>query len=103
TAMANRDRDEVFSRLAILIEHMLKWEYQPSRRGNSWRRTIVVQRLRLRRRLASGSLRRHAETILQDAYRDGVAAAAAATGIARAAFPATCPWTLEQLLEDAER
>ncbi len=38
---------ELENRLAVLIEHLLKWKYQPERRGNSWKRTIYEQRKRI--------------------------------------------------------
>ena len=44
TDMANRDRRELFSRLVVLLAHLLKWEVQPEGRGSSWRGTIREQR-----------------------------------------------------------
>src|SRR5262245_40195193 len=41
--MAIRDRREVKSRLTTLLAHLLKWEFQPKKRTNSWRGTILVQ------------------------------------------------------------
>jgi len=41
------------NRFVRLIEHLLKWEYQPERRGSSWTRTIVVQRIGIARLLAA--------------------------------------------------
>jgi hypothetical protein len=38
------ERRELASRLAVLAAHLLKWQFQPNRRGNSWRRTIKEQR-----------------------------------------------------------
>src|SRR5436309_11965962 len=35
------------SALRVLMLHMLKWDYQPERRGRSWWATINEQRLRL--------------------------------------------------------
>jgi hypothetical protein len=39
--MARGDRREVFSRLVVLLAHLLKWEHQPDRRSGSWRGTIL--------------------------------------------------------------
>src|SRR5438874_1944892 len=55
--MARRDRREVESRLAVLIAHLLKWEYQPPKRSRSWLVTIEQQRQELLRLLESGTLR----------------------------------------------
>jgi len=30
--------------MALLLAHLLKWQYQPERRGSSWQRTIREQR-----------------------------------------------------------
>src|SRR5437016_12447682 len=68
--MAQRDRREVFSRLVVLLSHLLKWQYQPERRSASWRGTIREQRRELRQLLESGTLRRHAEAVLAEAYAE---------------------------------
>jgi hypothetical protein len=96
--MAKRDRREVSSRMAILIVHVLKWIHQSEKRTKSWQRTVVVQRQELARILQSGTLRNHAEAVLAEAYADAVEQAAAETGLEEETFPATCPWTLDQLL-----
>ena len=96
--MARRDKREVFSRLVTLLVHVLKWEYQPEHRSNSWRGTMVEQRRELRELRESGSLRRHADEVLAKAYREAVQQAAAETGLAVATFPAECPAALEELL-----
>src|SRR5215471_13894744 len=51
TDMARRDRREVFSRLVVLLTHLLKWEHQADRRSGSWRGTIREQRRELRQLL----------------------------------------------------
>ena len=38
------EQREISSRMAVLLMHLLKWQYQPGRRGNSWARTIKIQR-----------------------------------------------------------
>ena len=37
-------RRELVNRLAVLLQHLLKWSYQPDRQGTSWRLTILEQR-----------------------------------------------------------
>jgi hypothetical protein len=56
--MARRDKREVWSRLVTLMKHLLKWNYQPKKRTNSWRNTIREQRSELTFDVKSGSLRR---------------------------------------------
>ena len=35
------ERRELASRMAVLLAHLLKWAYQPERRGASWQRNTV--------------------------------------------------------------
>lgn len=42
---------ELESRLGVLMAHLLKWIFQPERRGNSWIATIKEQRQRVVRLL----------------------------------------------------
>ena len=100
TDMARRDRREVFSRLVVLLAHLLKWEYQPDRRAGSWLATILEQQRELRQLLDSGTLRNHATAVFADAYADARKQAAAETGLIRGAFPEECPWDLEGALAD---
>src|SRR5271170_5375127 len=86
TDMAKRDRREVFSRLVVLLSHLLKWANQPDRRSGSWRGTILEQQRELRQLLESGTLRSHAAAVFADAYADARKQAAAETGLPRAIF-----------------
>ena len=38
------EQRELASRMAVLIAHLLKWQFQPEYRGVSWERTIKEQR-----------------------------------------------------------
>jgi hypothetical protein len=98
--MANRDRREVYSRLVVLLAHLLKWEHQPDRRSGSWQATILEQQRELRQLLESGTLRNHAVASFARAYTDARKQAAAETGLARAVFPEECPWDMEGALAD---
>ena len=100
TDMAKRDRREVFSRLVVLLSHLLKWEYLPDRRSGSWRGTILEQQRELRQLLESGTLRNHAKAVFADAYADARKQAAAETGLTRTAFPEDCAWDLDSALAD---
>ena len=100
TDMAKRDRREVFSRLVVLLAHLLKWEYQGDRRSGSWQATILEQQRELRQLLESGILRNHAMAVFAEAFADARKQAAAETGMARGAFPEECPWDLDAALAD---
>jgi len=98
--MAKRDRREVFSRLVILLSHLLKWEYQPTHRSGSWRGTIREQRRELRQLLESGTLRNHAEAILADAYAEARLQAADETELPLTMFPGDDARSLDELLAE---
>ena len=36
--MSRRDRQELVSRLKILLGHLLKWQHQPAHRSSAWHR-----------------------------------------------------------------
>lgn len=94
---------KVESHLIRLIQHLLKWQYQPSKRvtGRSWQLTIVKQRSSLQRVLRKNpTLRARLSTIIADVYTDAVKFAAIETGIEKQSFPTICPWAVEELLDE---
>ena len=98
--MAKRDRREVFSRLVVLLSHLLKWEQQPEHRSGSWRGTIRAQRRELRQLLESGSLRNHAQVVLADAYAEARRQAADETELSLDVFPVANARVLDELLAE---
>src|SRR5216683_2952359 len=98
--MAKRDKREVFSRLVVLLCHLLKWEHQPERRSGSWRGTIREQRRELKQLLTSGTLLNHAETVLTDAYAEARRQAADETELSLDVFPAEDARGLDELVAE---
>ncbi len=98
--MAISARREVENRLEVLIGHLLKWTHQPKKRTRSWRGTVIGQRHELRRLIARGVLRNHAEAVLEEIYPDAVKRAIGESGLRAAVFPRQCPYELDQLLDD---
>ena len=92
-------KSEVASRLLLICQHLLKWEYQPGRRTIDWRSAIRVNRRDLGKLLGSKTLRNHAASVFAASYIDGREDAAEETGLLD--LPTTCPWTLEQVLDRA--
>jgi hypothetical protein len=85
--MALRDRREVYSRLAVLLTHILKWEHQPDRRSTLAAKTILEQRSELTQVFESGTLRNHAKVVLTKAYADARRRAAVETDLPLSVFP----------------
>jgi hypothetical protein len=97
-SMGRSEKRELQSRLAVLLQHLLKWQYQSSRKGRSWQLSIDEQRLQFLEVLNENpSLKPHLQTILNDAYRLAVVKAAKETRLEKKVFPTQCPWTLQKI------
>jgi hypothetical protein len=95
-------RAKEWSHVRILLLHLLKWAYQPERRGRSCRRSILLARQHLTRRLQdSPSLRPELPAFVSEAYANARHLAAVETDLPIAAFPEICPWTLDQIEDEA--
>jgi len=82
------------SRLAVLLQHLLKWHYQ----RRSWQLTIKAQRLECAKLLKTNpGLKSELNEILADAYQLAVVKAAKETKFDEAVFPVECPWLLSQI------
>lgn len=100
-SMGKSDKRELISRLGVLIAHLLKWEFQPKRRTNSWRAIIKVQRLRVKKLLGeSPSLKHELESKLADAYQLAIMIAAEETHIPEIDFPNKCPYDFAQCMRE---
>ncbi|GAB0115018.1 DUF29 domain-containing protein [Acidisoma sp. C75] len=101
-SMGRTEKRELISRLAVLLTHLLKWQYQPVRRGASWEVTISTQRRALDRHLKDNpSLRSKLDEAITDAYLDARGAAYAETALPKATFPPECPWSFEQMMDES--
>jgi hypothetical protein len=99
-SMGKSEKRELVNRLTILLVHLLKWQFQPALRGNSWRLTLEEQRDQLEDHLADNpSLKSHIETAIAAAYRRAILGAARETGFEREMFPLACPWSFEQVMD----
>lgn len=99
--MGRSEKRELESRLTILLLHLLKWQYQESRRGRSWELSIDEQRLKFAETLEENpGLKPKLDEILKKAYRYAVIQASRETKISKGIFPADCPWSLDQITND---
>jgi hypothetical protein len=97
--MGKRDKRELYSRLAVLIVHLLKWKWQSQRRSESWRTTIFTQRTELRLLLDdSPSLRRAVAAAVAKIYPNASETAVAETGLPARTFPRECPFSPDEIL-----
>jgi hypothetical protein len=100
-SMGRSERNQLTNRLAVLLAHLLKWQFQPGLRGNSWRLTIREQRRRGARVLAQNpSLRPELDAIMADAYGDALLTAERETELPEGTFRVDCPWSFELVMRD---
>lgn len=100
-SMGKSEKRELSNRLTILLMHLLKWQYQTVKHSTSWRNTIAVQRIDIRELLEdSPSLRNEILDKIEIAYEKAKLAAEIETGIEKQKFPADCPFSFEQILDE---
>ncbi|MDP2904474.1 MAG: DUF29 domain-containing protein [Methylovulum sp.] len=97
------EQRELANRMAVLLCHLLKWQYQPARQGASWQATIKTQRERIKRRLNKTPSLNHCLKDSEwwaDAWDDARDATTKETGVSYEKFPEKCPWLVEDILSD---
>ncbi|EDY2030033.1 DUF29 domain-containing protein [Salmonella enterica] len=100
-AMGRSERAALRSNLIRLFQHLLKWRYQPSHCGKSWRLTIKEQRRRIADNLGDNpSLNHVMPELALAAYKTARKVAADETDLPLVTFPEDNPWTIEQALEE---
>ncbi len=97
-SMSRSEKKELRNRLAILMMHLLKWQYQPQHRSMSWKLTINTQRADIELVLEdSPSLKHNIEITIEDAFKRAESLFEKETNISKKYLPQTCPYTFEQL------
>ena len=100
-SMGKSDRRSVESHLFITLTHLLKWKYQPQRRGKSWRLSIRNGRRDVERLLRdSPSLKPQLNDLAMEEYPGARNEAADETGLPLATFPEECEFSIEQITGD---
>lgn len=87
--------------LTLILLHLLKWKYQPSKRSRSWQISIKQHRIHYKRHLNKNpSLKGHLDEIIQNAYTDARLQAEQETGLSEDTFPEKMPFVMENALMD---
>jgi hypothetical protein len=98
-SLGKSEQQQLSNRLIILLAHMLKWEFQPSRRKSSWQGTIKEQRMRIHLLLRKNpSLQPLVEETITEAYSLAVIMASNETRIVEEDFPRACPYSRTEIL-----
>ncbi|CAK0744167.1 DUF29 domain-containing protein [Gammaproteobacteria bacterium] len=96
------EKRELANRMAVLLAHLLKWQHQPERKGNSWRRTIKEQRNTIAlciKKTPSLKIELNDKDWWSGVWSDAVAKASEETGMDD--FPEVCLWTPNEVLNTA--
>lgn len=99
--MGISNKHALISRLTLVISHLLKWQFQPNMRGHSWTYTIRAQRKKASYVLDDNpSLKSKLDEIIAKAYKVAIDEATDQTGLDEKTFPAQCPYTFDQIMND---
>lgn len=99
-SLGRSERRELKSRLIVLLMHLLKWEYEPEKRSQSWRSTISEQRICIEELIEdSPSLQPFISEVFDDCYQKARQKASDETGIKLTFFPQESPFTVEDVLQ----
>lgn len=99
-SVGRSQRDQIESRLVVLLAHLLKWKFQPGARSGSWQGAIREQRRRIARLVQdSPSLHAYPAEVVLDQYLAARLAAVAETGIDFTLFPEACPFSATEILD----
>nr|VFK29073.1 MAG: protein of unknown function DUF29 [Candidatus Kentron sp. MB]VFK74663.1 MAG: protein of unknown function DUF29 [Candidatus Kentron sp. MB] len=99
--MGKNLKRELESRFKVLFVHLLKWQYQPTHRGNSWRYGIEGQRAELEDHFKDNpSLTNKLPEAMERGYRYAINGAAKETGLLKSTFPTSAPWSFEQIMDN---
>jgi hypothetical protein len=97
--MGRNEKRAVESNLEIVLMHLLKWQYQPERRSNSWQLTIFEHRKRLAKLFRdSPSLRNYYAQVFGECYQNARKMAAIETGLPLETFSPDPPFDEEEVL-----
>ncbi|MER2533605.1 MAG: DUF29 domain-containing protein [Rhizobiaceae bacterium] len=101
-SLGRSQKHEIRSRMKILIQHLLKWEFRPQGRSNSWQSSISEQRTHIAGLLAdSPSLKDFPAEAAVWAYPHARWAASIETALPEGTLPLQCPYSPTQLLDEA--
>jgi hypothetical protein len=102
--MGSSKENQLTNRLAVLIAHLLKWQFQPNRSSKSngsWLGTIEEQRDKIKRLLKKNpSLKTKVYVALQEGFNDSKYIIKRESPTILKLLPKECPYTFEQLMDD---
>jgi hypothetical protein len=99
-SLGKSDRRAVGSALKVVLEHLLKWRFQPAKRSPSWSDSIEEHRDRISRILEdSPSLASLPAELLEREHKKARRKVLRDTGLSARSVPIACPFTADQILD----
>jgi hypothetical protein len=103
-SLGRSEKRTLISYLEILLMHMLKARYQPSKYTKSWDLSLKEANHKASKTLEGNpSLKPKLKEIVEDAYFSARIKAALETKLSESKFPEKCPWGLKELFPDLEK
>jgi hypothetical protein len=98
-SLGKQQQQELKNRLSILIGHLLKWDYQPNQRSESWTYTIREQRLQILDLLEQNpSLKSYQDEAVAKAYPLALLLVERETPLDLRDLPNPCPYSWADIL-----
>ncbi|PZV16141.1 MAG: DUF29 domain-containing protein [Leptolyngbya sp.] len=99
--LGKSERRAIASQLTRLLLHLLKWQYQPQRRSDSWLDSITDARTQIDLAIQDSlSLKGYPAEQLEDSYRRARRQAATQTKLEISTFPETCQHAIDLVLAE---
>lgn len=103
-SLGNSERNAIESYMIVLFIHLLKMEFQPAMRCNSWENSIENAKFRIKRLVKKNpSLNKEVSEVIPDAYYSAKLQASSETGLDKKTFPEECPWTSDKLFPELNK
>jgi predicted DNA-binding ribbon-helix-helix protein len=99
--MSGSQKRALLSNLRVLLLHLLKYKYQPNKRTQSWRSSIIEHRLHIQEAFEeSPSLKPYFLENFDKAYQKARKQASLETELPIQTFSQECPFPMESVLAD---
>ena len=99
-SLGRSDKTAIGSNLCVVLEHLIKWRYQPDRRNDSWSDSINEHRDRIARIVEdSPSLGGLPANVLSVEYQRGRRKVLRSSGFSESQISTVCPFAIGQVLD----
>jgi Domain of unknown function DUF29 len=99
--LGKSEKRGISSQLTRLLLHLLKWQFQPQRRSDSWIDSITDARTQIELAIEdSPSLINYPALQLNESYKRARRQAVKQTDMEASVFPEDCPYSLDCVLDE---